>query len=137
MSRRDLACTGTTNGTDQQRLTAVLDALTQHGVAHWFDLRGATGVLEGRYDDYTRAGVDRWVGEHVGMVDNGGAYWDRDGVLRYRGSDNPVERMRWSWNHELPELAELLVRLFTEQGFDAYWLGEDFDSVVVTLGDDR
>jgi hypothetical protein len=49
---------------DRQRMTAVLDDLTARGVAHWFDLRGATGVLEDRYDDYTRAGVDRWAGEH-------------------------------------------------------------------------
>jgi hypothetical protein len=123
-------------GTEQQRLTAVLDELTANRVAHWFDLRGSTGVSEDRFHDYTRTGVDRWVGEHVGSVDTGGAHWDTDGVLRggrYGDGGRPVRELWWSFNHELPELAQLLVRVFTAHGFDAAWSGDPADSVIVNL----
>lgn len=111
------------------------------GVVYCFDLRGATGVSEDRLNDYRRvagrAGTDLWVGEHVGSVDAGGAYWGPDGVLYDGGlspsSARPVRRMYWSFNHEHPALAELLVALFTWQGFDAWWSGEAWDSVEVDL----
>ena len=126
--------------TDRQRLQAVLDALAAHGVAYWFDLRGATGVREDRYHDYIRAaelaGTDRWVGEHVGMTDTGGTHWGADGVLYggRSGTDYPVRELWWSFNHDHPDLADLLVRLFREQGSDADWDGDPYQSVIVTFG---
>ncbi|GAA0529120.1 hypothetical protein GCM10010172_07190 [Paractinoplanes ferrugineus] len=124
-------------GTDQQRITAVLEALAREGVSVWFDLRGSTGVIEDRYTDYVQAaelaGTDRWVGEHVGNRDRGGAYWDEDGVLRTRPNGVAWARLLWSFNHEIPDLADLLVRLHCEQGFDADWSGDPFDCVSVPL----
>jgi len=125
-------------GTDRQRLTAVLEALALEGVAVWFDLRGNTGVREDRYNDYIRAaemaGTDRWVGDHVGHVDCGGAYWGDDGMLRTHPNGAPWSRLLWSFNHEYPELADLLVRLHREQGFDADWSGDPYECVSVPLG---
>ena len=125
-------------GTDHHRLTNVLAALAREGVAVWFDLRGNTGVREDRYHDYIRAaeiaGTDRWVGDHVGHVDNGGAYWDTtDGVLRTRPNGVPWSRLQWSFNHEHDDLAPLLVRLHREQGFDVDWSGDPFECVTVRL----
>jgi len=75
--------------TDRDRINAVLEQLAAHGVAYWFDMRGGTGVREDRFNDYIaaaeRAGTDRWVGEHVGHRDCGGAFWDDNGVLCGRG----------------------------------------------------
>ncbi len=126
--------------TDQQRFDAVFTGLVGAGVAYWFDLRGATGVREDRYNDYVRVaelnGTDLWVGEHVGNVDTGGAYWGDDGVLyggRRPSTEHPVRELWWSFNHEHPELAVLLVRLFHEQGIDAWWSGDVGDSVIVNL----
>lgn len=128
------------NGTDEQRMTLVLEALARDGVAVWFDLRGSTGVISDRYDDYVAAarlaGTDRWVGDHVGDRDRGGAYWDR-GVLRTRPNGVAWRRLQWSFNHEHPDLAELLVRRFAEHGFDADWSGDPLDCVTVHLGGDR
>lgn len=126
--------------TDQRRFDAVFASLTTAGVAYWFDLRGSTGVREDRYNDYARVaercGTDLWVGEHVGNVDTGGAYWGDDGVL-YGGhapsKEHPVRELWFSFNHERPELAELLVHLFREQGIDAWWSGESYDCVIVNL----
>jgi hypothetical protein len=129
-------------GTDRERMDRVFTALAAEGVALWFDLRGNTGVREDRYNDYIRAaeqaGTGRWVGEHVGSRDAGGARWGTDGVLYGEpDGDSPVREMWWSFNHNHPELAELLVRLFTEQGFDADWDGDPFRCVTVTLGGAR
>lgn len=126
--------------TDRQRFDAVFQALASAGVAYWFDLRGATGVREDRYNDYERSaercGTDLWVGEHVGNTDTGGAYWGDDGVLyggRRPSKDHPVRELWWSFNHEHADLAELLVRLFREQGIDVWWSGEVWDCVIVNL----
>jgi hypothetical protein len=126
--------------TDRQRFDAVFSGLVAHGVAYWFDLRGATGVREDRYHDYVRnaerCGTDRWVGEHVGNVDCGGGFWGDDGRLyggRKDGRHVPYGELWWSFNHEVPGLAELLVGLFTEQGFDAWWSGDTYDCVIVRL----
>lgn len=126
--------------TDRQRFDAVFAGLAAAGVAYWFDLRGATGVREDRYNDYVnaaeRCGTDRWVGEHVGNVDTGGAHWSADGVLMAGRGDKavPMETLWWSWNHEHPEVGVLLVQLFTEQGFDAYCSDPELgDPVVVNL----
>ena len=129
-------------GTEQHRLSAVLDELAANGVAYWFDLRGATGVREDRYHDYIRAaelaGTVRWVGEHVGNTDTGGAHWGSDGVLYGgRGTDYPVRELWWSFNHEIPELAELLVAVFTAHGFHASWSGDPAQSVIVDLAATR
>lgn len=127
-------------GTDRERLDRVLAALAAEGVAVWFDLRGTRGSISGRLDDYQRAadiaGTDRWVGDHIGDRDRGGAYWDNDGVLRTNPNGTAWAQLQWSFNHELPELADLLVRLFTEQGFDAYWPGE-YSCVIVPLAGAR
>jgi hypothetical protein len=125
--------------TDQRRFDAVFASLTAAGVAYWFDLRGATGVREDRYNDYMRVaeqcGTDLWVGEHVGNVDCGGAYWGTDGVLYGGHCPNgvPYRELWFSFNHEHLELAELLVHLFREQGIDAWWSGEPYDCVIVNL----
>jgi hypothetical protein len=128
-------------GTDQERMNRVFEALAAEGVALWFDLRGNTGVREDRYNDYTRAaelaGTDRWVGDHIGDADRGGAYWGDDGVLRTRPNGVAWHDLQLSFNHNHPDLAELLVRLFTEQGFDADWDGDPFRCVTVTLGGAR
>ncbi len=125
-------------GSDQQRLTNVLDGLARNGVAYWFDLRGSEGSISGRYEDYItaaqHAGTDRWVGDHIGDRDNGGAYWDDQGVLRTRPNGVAWAQLLWSFNHEHPDLADLLVRLHREQGFDADWSGDPFDCVSVPLG---
>lgn len=143
---KSLARRTATNLTDQQRFQAVFEGLVAAGVAYWFDLRGATGVREDRYNDYVhnaeRCGTDRWVGEHVGNADAGGAHWGPDGRLYAArrslyggdfGPDTPVRELWWSFNQEIPELAELLVALFTAQGIDAYWSGDVWDCVIVTL----
>ena len=131
----------TRTGTDRERMDAVFAALAAEGVALWFDLRGATGVREERYHDYIRAaqlaGTDRWVGEHVGHVDDGGAYWGDDGVLRTRPNGVCWKALWWSFNHQYPDLADLLVRLHREQGFHADWSGDPYDCVTVTLGGAR
>jgi hypothetical protein len=126
--------------TDRQRFDAVFAGLMAAGVAYCFDLRGATGVREDRYNDYIRVaelnGTELWVGEHVGDVDTGGAYWGADGVLyggRAPSREHPVRELWWSFNREHPELAELLVTLFREQGVDAWWSGEPHDCVIVNL----
>jgi len=125
--------------TDQQRFQAVFDQLTAGSIAYVFDLRGATGVREDRYNDYVeaaeKAGTDRWVGEHVGNIDTGGAYWGNDGILYggVRPNGEPYRQLWFSFNHEHPELAETLVRLFNEQGIDAWWSGEPYDCVIVNL----
>ena len=140
-ARRSTRRTQPTTPTDQQRFEAVFADLAAAGVAFWFDLRGSTGVREDRYDDYVRiaelAGTDLWVGEHVGNRDTGGAYWGDDGVL-YGGArpnrDYPVRQLWWSFNHEHPALAGLLVHLFQAHGIDAWWSGVTYDSVSVRLG---
>ena len=126
--------------TDRQRLEAVFAGLAGAGVAYWFDLRGATGAREDRYNDYIRAaelaGTELWVGEHIGNVDFGGGFWGDDGRLyagRRTGEHVLYREMWWSFNHEHPQLAELLVRLFREQGIDASWSGDTHDSVIVDL----
>jgi hypothetical protein len=127
----------TVAGTDRQRLQNVFDQLTANGVAYWFDLRGSQGSFSERWEDYNnntiRCGTDRWVGDHVGNRDTGGAYWDDEGVLRTRPNGAVWNRLMWSFNHEHPDLAVLLVRLFTEQGFDVDWNGDPFTCVIVTL----
>lgn len=130
--------------TDRQRMTAVLEALAANGVAYWFDLRGSRGSTESRWEDYTqaagRAGTDRWVGEHIGSDETGGGFWGDDGRLyggNRHGKHVPYEVMWWSFNHEIPELADLLVALFTEHGFDASWGGALGDSVHVRLDGPR
>jgi hypothetical protein len=122
----------------------VFAGLLSAGVAFVFDLRGATGVREDRLNDYQQAarrcGTTRWVGEHVGNVDTGGAYWGANGALyggRSPSTLHPVRELWWSFNHEHPEVAELLVNLFREQGIDASWSGETFDSVIVNLAAPR
>ncbi len=131
----------TVAGTDEQRIKAVLEALAREGVAVWLDLRGSGGSISGRYDDYIaaaeQAGTDRWVGEHVGDRDRGGAYWDTRGSLRTRPNGAVWRSLYWSFNHEHPDLAELLVRLFRAQGFDADWSGDPFDCVIVPLVGER
>lgn len=128
-------------GTDRERMEAVFEALAREGVAYWFDLRGTTGVISDRYDDYVnnaaRCGTDRWVGDHVGDRDRGGAYWDTDGVLRTRPNGAAWKQLWWSFNHEQPDLADLLVRLFREQGFDADWSGDPYTCVTVQLDGPR
>lgn len=126
--------------TDRRRFDAVFTGLVAAGVAYWFDLRGSTGVREDRYNDYVRVaelnGTNLWVGEHVGNADTGGAYWGDDGVLyggRRPSREYPYRELWFSFNHEHPELAELLVRLFREQGIDAWWSGEPYDAVIVNL----
>src|SRR5690349_12463265 len=90
-------------GSDQQRLQNVLAALAREGVAYWFDLRGSEGSISGRYEDYIaaaeRASTDRWVGEHIGDRDRGGAYWDERGVLRTRPNGVAWQSLYWSHNH--------------------------------------
>lgn len=129
-----------TAGTDRERLESVLAELAAEGVAYCFSMRGNTGVIEDRYNDYLRAaeiaGTDRWVGEHVGHVDSGGAYWGADGRLwaRTRSGQNVLwQNLRWSFNHEHLDLPVLLVRLFTAAGFDADWSGDPFECVAVAL----
>ncbi len=131
--------------TDRERFDAVFAGLMSAGVAYTFDLRGATGVREDRWHDYTRTAerchTDLWVGEHVGHVDDGGARWGQDGVLLVAirplpwkdATWVPVGQLWWSFNHEHPEVAELLVLLFREQGIDARWSGDDGDCVIVDL----
>ncbi len=137
--------------TDQQRFDAVFQGLVTAGVAYWFDLRGSTGVREDRYNDYIRVaelnGTDLWVGEHVGHVDNGGARWGDDGVLYIAIRPHslpwedvtwaPSRELWWSFNHEHPALAELLVHLFRGQGIDASWSGDPWDCVIVNLDGPR
>lgn len=124
-------------GSDQARLERVFAALAGKGVALWFDLRGTPGDRSGRLDDYLRAadlaGTDRWAGDHIGDRDRGGAYWDDDGVLRTRPNGVAWDRLELSFNHELPELAEVLVRLFRAEGFDASW-PDEYSCVIVPLG---
>ncbi len=130
--------------TDQARFDGVFAALAAAGVAYWFDLRGATGVREDRLHDYERVarccGTARWVGEHVGITDTGGAYWGLDGVLyggRRPSTTHPIKELWWSFNHEHPDLADLLVALFRQQGIDAWWGGELYDAVLVNLAAPR
>jgi hypothetical protein len=131
--------------TDRQRFEAVFKALTEHRVAHLFNTHGATGVREDRTNDLAalaeRCGTDRVVGAHVGYTDDGGARWSDDGVLQvairklpWKDPEwQPCEEVHWSYNHEIPELAELLVRLFVEQGIDAWWSGDEWDCVDIHL----
>lgn len=133
----------TVAGTDRERMQAVFAGLAARGVAYWFDLRGSKGSISERWDDYVaaaeKAGTDLWVGEHVGSVETGGGYWGDDGRL-YGGrkpNGEPYGTLWFSWNHEHPELAELLVSLFTAAGFDASWGGDESDSVHVRLADAR
>lgn len=123
--------------TDRDRLEQVL---ADAGVAFVFDLRGSTGVHADRCDDYmsaaVRAGTDRWVGAHVGSVEDGGAYWDHSGVLRFLFC-NPVVEVLWSFNHRQPDLAKLLVEQLTGQGFDASWDGDIGHCVELRLGGAR
>ena len=130
----------TVSGTDRERLEDVLAALAREGVAVWFDLRGSTGVREDRYHDYIDAarlaGTDRWVGEHVGSVDAGGGFWGDDGRLyagRRHGLHTPYRELWWSFNHEHPDLAQLLTRLFTLHGFHVCWSGDPYECVIVFL----
>jgi hypothetical protein len=130
--------TKTPTVTDRQRIDAVFTGLVENGVAYLFNLHGRTLVREDAYNDFMKlvevAGTDLWVGTHVGNSDMGGAFWGKDGVLYGQYPDaQPEKKLWWSFNHERPELAELLVALFTAQGFDVWWSGEDWDCVEVDL----
>jgi hypothetical protein len=122
---------------DRIRFMDAFAALGAQGVAVSFNLSGAHIVGEDNLADYQRtakaSGLDRWVGAHVGARECGGGYFDGAGVLRYRHNDQPVEEITWSFNHRHPELVDLLVSRFTEQGLDASWPG-GYSCVLVRLG---
>ncbi len=122
---------------DRERMLKATTALTaNHGLAFTLSLWGAHIVGEDNLADYTNhakaCGTDRWVGAHAGSREGGGAYWDDHGVLRYRHDDSPVGELWFSFNHEHPDLAGLLLRSFNGHGLMASWPG-GYHCVVVEL----
>lgn len=125
----------------RERLAAAIATLSaNHGLAVTFSKWGAHIVGEDNLADYRNhakvCGTDRWVGTHVGSREHGGADFDAAGMLRYRHNNEPVDELWWSFNHNHPELADVLVRRFGEQGLDAHWPGGD-SCVIVRLGGAR
>lgn len=126
--------------TDRQRMTAALESLADAGIVHVLDLTGSTGVREDDLDDYlraaARAGTNRWAGAHVGAREHDGAFWDEQGVLRYRFNNEPVPEVWWSWNHHVDWLAAEVEEVFTAAGFTLL-RREATDAVHVVLGGGR
>ncbi len=112
--------------TDEQRLTAAIADLETQGVAVTFYLYGSTGVIDWDLSRYRKhaeqAGTTRWVGAMPGSDEVGGVRW-RDGTLFYAGLDLVVSHVWWSFNHVHPDLAHLLVQVFTGHGLDASYDG--------------